>query len=42
MRAGDLREDAFAACEEGNATVCRAKLSEAKTLDLEGSRRPTS
>jgi hypothetical protein len=39
MRASDLRVEAFAACEQGNAPVCKAKLDEAKALDPHGEQR---
>jgi hypothetical protein len=35
-RARDLRPEAFAACEAGNAVDCKAKLDEAKVLDPKG------
>jgi len=35
-RATDLRKEAFAACDEGQASVCKDKLDQAKALDPEG------
>jgi hypothetical protein len=36
LRARSLREEAFAACDEGKAGACREKLDEARALDPQG------